>query len=193
MFSALFLVNLTRGCSKTDPNNKASQALLFLHSHNALKMFMSKILLLTCCLFCLCSYRQPIQFLFSSADKNECSKSNGGCSHFCVNSRSSYRCGCPEGYALHSNKKTCYPGKNNEIIPLMRSLNLEEPFRWPTWVKLVLRRRICQLLKGTAIADRRNNITFTAITYSLGKLNAWWKTWPQKNWPKAAAFLSGFY
>lgn len=66
---------------------------------------------------------------FSSADNNECSKSNGGCSHFCVNLRSSYRCGCPDGYALHSDKKTCYPGNNNDIIFLMRSLNLEETFR----------------------------------------------------------------
>lgn len=44
------------------------------------------------------------------ADMNECQKGNGGCSHYCRNTRSSFRCSCPQGYVLHTDKKTCFPG-----------------------------------------------------------------------------------
>lgn len=111
---------------------------------------------------------------FSSADNNECSKSNGGCSHFCVNLRSSYRCGCPDGYALHSDKKTCYPGNNNDIIFLMRNLNLEETFR--------------RLFLSTIADYRRKNITFISMNYSLGKWNTRSENWQQNNLAKSRSF-----
>jgi len=120
------------------------------------------------------SYHQPMHFLFSSADKNECSKSNGGCSHFCVNSKSSYRCGCPDGYALDSNKKTCYPG--NLSVP--RSLNLEETFR-----------RSFLGEDGDGRSEK-----FIVMNYSLEKLNGRWKTAHRKIGKKPLlSFVSGFY
>lgn len=117
--------------------------------------------------------------LFYSADKNECSKSNGGCSHFCVNSKSSYRCGCPDGYALDSNKKTCYPGKRYGIISLPRSLNLEDlELGGLSWVKM-------------AMADRRN---IHRDDHSLVKLNGRWKPAHRKIGKKPLlSFVSGFY
>lgn len=62
---------------------------------------------------------------FSSADQNECSGNNGGCSHICINARSTYRCACPPGFTLHSNKKTCYPGKYVFSLKDRRILNYE--------------------------------------------------------------------
>ena len=62
-------------------------------------------------------------------------------------------------------------------------------FSWEAWAN----RRNVQAAFLSAIVDRRNNITSIAINYSLGKLNARWKNWPQKNWQKAALFVSGFY
>ena len=119
------------------------------------------------------SYHQPMHFLFSSADKNECSKSNGGCSHFCVNSKSSYRCGCPDGYALDSNKKTCYPGKHYGIISLPRSLNLAETFRR-------------SFLGENGDGRSEKHSSWRSLS---GEIKWAMETCPQKNWQKAAAFV----
>ena len=48
-----------------------------------------------------------IKNYFSYVDVNECSESNGGCSHTCVNLPGSFQCQCPSGSTLTANKKTC--------------------------------------------------------------------------------------
>lgn len=57
----------------------------------------------------LVSFLRLILFnLYSSHEgKNECSTSNGGCSHHCVDLKSGHRCECPLGYKLQSDKRTC--------------------------------------------------------------------------------------
>ena len=46
------------------------------------------------------------RMFFSDAD--ECSVSNGGCSHSCVNTEGSYKCECPDQeLILTSDNKTC--------------------------------------------------------------------------------------
>ena len=41
------------------------------------------------------------------ADVDECSISNGGCSHHCYNIPGSFYCGCPEGTSMGANNLTC--------------------------------------------------------------------------------------
>uniref|UniRef100_A0A1A8E6T5 Metalloendopeptidase n=1 Tax=Nothobranchius kadleci TaxID=1051664 RepID=A0A1A8E6T5_NOTKA len=41
------------------------------------------------------------------SDVDECSKSNGGCQHECVNTFGSYSCQCRSGFMLHDNKHDC--------------------------------------------------------------------------------------
>lgn len=41
------------------------------------------------------------------ADKDECSKDNGGCQQDCVNTFGSYECQCRSGFVLHDNKHDC--------------------------------------------------------------------------------------
>lgn len=43
----------------------------------------------------------------SPADKDECSKDNGGCQQDCVNTFGSYECQCRSGFVLHDNKHDC--------------------------------------------------------------------------------------
>ncbi len=43
----------------------------------------------------------------SYIDINECSNSNGGCSHTCFNLPGSFQCRCPIGSSLAADKKTC--------------------------------------------------------------------------------------
>jgi len=45
-----------------------------------------------------------------SADKDECSKNNGGCQHECLNSFGSYECQCRSGFVLHDNRHDCKEG-----------------------------------------------------------------------------------
>lgn len=40
-------------------------------------------------------------------DKNECFYKNGGCVHYCYNSKGSYACGCREGFQLALDGKNC--------------------------------------------------------------------------------------
>ncbi|XP_017039606.1 uncharacterized protein LOC108086987 [Drosophila ficusphila] len=40
-------------------------------------------------------------------DVDECQEKNGGCSHRCSNSEGSFKCSCPPGYRLDSDRKTC--------------------------------------------------------------------------------------
>ena len=47
----------------------------------------------------------------SPADKDECSKDNGGCQHECVNTFGSYLCRCRNGYRLHENGQDCKEGE----------------------------------------------------------------------------------
>ena len=49
----------------------------------------------------------PAPFFFAYIDINECAAGNGGCSHTCVDMIGSYKCMCPEGYELASDKKIC--------------------------------------------------------------------------------------
>ena len=49
-------------------------------------------------------------------DVNECLDNNGGCSHTCANMAGTYRCQCPPGYTLHSNRRDCV--LISEYIPL---------------------------------------------------------------------------
>ena len=41
------------------------------------------------------------------ADINECNESNGGCSHYCINTEGSFECSCSDGYVLDSNGANC--------------------------------------------------------------------------------------
>ena len=40
-------------------------------------------------------------------DIDECLNKKGGCSHKCVNMAGTYRCVCPVGYVLQSNRHDC--------------------------------------------------------------------------------------
>lgn len=51
-----------------------------------------------------------------SADKDECSKENGGCQHECVNTFGSYSCQCRSGFVLHENKHDCKEGEKNTFL-----------------------------------------------------------------------------
>lgn len=54
--------------------------------------------------------RHPPSFA-PPADKDECSKDNGGCQQDCVNTFGSYECQCRSGFVLHDNKHDCKEGK----------------------------------------------------------------------------------
>ena len=45
------------------------------------------------------------------SDIDECSVSNGGCQHKCINTPGSSVCKCDDGYYLDADKKSCQ-GKN---------------------------------------------------------------------------------
>ena len=53
----------------------------------------------------------PSSLACSPADKDECSKDNGGCQQDCVNTFGSYECQCRSGFVLHDNKHDCKEGK----------------------------------------------------------------------------------
>ena len=53
-----------------------------------------------------CIYNIDYLILFS-ADINECSVNNGGCSHHCYNIPGAHYCGCPEGTTMAANNLTC--------------------------------------------------------------------------------------
>lgn len=53
-----------------------------------------------------------------SADKDECSKENGGCQHECVNTFGSYSCQCRSGFVLHENKHDCKEGEKYTFLCL---------------------------------------------------------------------------
>ena len=42
------------------------------------------------------------------ADSDECTLGNGGCSHICTNTDGSYSCGCPSGFKLGLDGRTCH-------------------------------------------------------------------------------------
>lgn len=52
-----------------------------------------------------------------SADKDECSKNNGGCQHECLNSFGSYECQCRSGFVLHDNQHDCKEGGSEPQTP----------------------------------------------------------------------------
>ena len=47
------------------------------------------------------------QILLTISDNDECSNSNHGCEHICVNELGSYRCSCRNGYQLGVDGKSC--------------------------------------------------------------------------------------
>ena len=57
----------------------------------------------------------------STEDVNECSTSNGGCQHTCVNTAGSYQCQCRSGYTLSSNRRSCV---GELIVIIMQSFTL---------------------------------------------------------------------
>lgn len=40
-------------------------------------------------------------------DKNECNYKNGGCVHFCHNTKGNYTCSCRDGFELDRGQKDC--------------------------------------------------------------------------------------
>ena len=46
-----------------------------------------------------------LSFIFSAIDS--CASDNGGCSHVCENTESSFICSCPSGYELDGDERTC--------------------------------------------------------------------------------------
>jgi len=48
-----------------------------------------------------------LRFFTFYADKDECTSSNGGCEHICVNSYLSHACHCRGGYTLAGDSKNC--------------------------------------------------------------------------------------
>ena len=54
------------------------------------------------------------------ANKDECATDNGGCSHECIDTDGSFRCGCPEDMILSDDLRTCVSiaGKVKKIIRL---------------------------------------------------------------------------
>lgn len=52
-------------------------------------------------------HRLVCPLLAPPADKDECSKDNGGCQQDCVNTFGSYECQCRSGFVLHDNKHDC--------------------------------------------------------------------------------------
>jgi len=59
------------------------------------------------------------------SDINECTVSNGGCSHKCVNIAGGYKCECPDPELnLALDNKTCH-GKYWRILQLSRKIQKE--------------------------------------------------------------------
>lgn len=65
------------------------------------------------------SSRQRCCVLCGPADKDECSKENGGCQHECVNTFGSYSCQCRSGFVLHENRHDCKEGIAHNIFCLL--------------------------------------------------------------------------
>ena len=63
----------------------------------------------------------------SPADKDECSKDNGGCQQDCVNTFGSYECQCRSGFVLHDNKHDCKEGKGGVPPPALRLAGSTRP------------------------------------------------------------------
>ena len=53
------------------------------------------------------------------ADINECDESNGGCSHYCINTEGSFECFCRDGYILVSDGKNCSGAKSDFHITII--------------------------------------------------------------------------
>ena len=53
-----------------------------------------------------------------SPDINECDESNGGCSHYCINTEGSFECFCRDGYILVSDGKNCLGAKSDFHITI---------------------------------------------------------------------------
>ena len=60
-----------------------------------------------------------------SADINECSEDNGGCSSVCNNTIGSYVCTCEAGYELDMSGYNC----SGKIIPLIL-IDIRNLFKW---------------------------------------------------------------
>ncbi|XP_056146256.1 bone morphogenetic protein 1-like [Lampris incognitus] len=63
------------------------------------------------------------------ADKDECSKENGGCQHECVNTYGSYRCQCRSGFMLHDNKHDCKEAGCDHVVNSVTGI-ISSP-NWP--------------------------------------------------------------
>lgn len=52
-------------------------------------------------------------------DINECVDNNGGCSDDCINLKGSFKCQCPFGKKLASDKKTCVGKYRNNYVYIL--------------------------------------------------------------------------
>ena len=59
---------------------------------------------------------------FLSLERNECSVRNGGCSHACENTKTSYQCICPFGYMLSDDQHNCKPGNIESYLIIHKSV-----------------------------------------------------------------------
>ncbi|KAJ9594396.1 hypothetical protein L9F63_014186 [Diploptera punctata] len=66
--------------------------------------------------------------------ENACGKSNGGCSHLCLRTPSSYTCACPTGILLRDDGRTCNTSPSTYLLFATRStlarVSLDTPELW---------------------------------------------------------------
>ena len=65
------------------------------------------------------------------SDINECSISNGGCSHSCHNSAGSFTCSCPSGLELDPEKRSCrgeVKANRHQVVGVLSDLAFSNSF-----------------------------------------------------------------
>ena len=81
----------------------------------------------SCLGICCLSLDKDCSIHFLITDINECSTSDHGCEHGCVNTEGSYVCQCRDGYSLNSNRKSCFINCNKTFVEPSGS------FQTPDW------------------------------------------------------------
>lgn len=66
--------------------------------------------------------------------ENACGENNGGCSHLCLRTPSTYTCACPTGTILHKDGQTCNTSPSTYLLFATRStlarVSLDTPELW---------------------------------------------------------------
>lgn len=66
--------------------------------------------------------------------ENACGRNNGGCSHLCLRTPSTYTCACPTGTILHKDGQTCNTSPSTYLLFVKRSMlarvSLDTPELW---------------------------------------------------------------